>query len=136
MWSEQIFVVLFGWAVLLSGYAPSLDEASVQVHYGVEHQWFIDNKCDGKEPCSAVAVYKMLPEAHIILSEQLDRDNRIYSYSVLVHEFTHYLQDVHRELDPAECRRLETEAYAVQQTFLRDHGSDRVVKFKPRLDCE
>lgn len=60
------------------------------------------------------------------MSDRLDPVRDLRARSVLLHELVHYAQDLHGKfatLEPCErFRQRESEAYAVQNRFLRRHG--------------
>ena len=135
MFTQELFVILFGWATLLSGYTPSETEPLPEIVYNISAEWWVENRCGGKEPCYARALYLPLPHPRIYISEVANEHDPIYANSFIVHEYVHYLADVHHELDLKECERGERKAYAAQQAYLVAMGSDIKVRFKPKLDC-
>jgi len=139
MFTQELFVILFGWATLLSGYAPDENEPLPELVYNVQHSWFVENRCGGvdtlEQPCLDRAVYRALPHPVILISELVNDYDLVLARSVVIHEYDHYLADVNGHLDFNECESLERHAYTTQQMYLKIHDSEAIVGFKPGLDC-
>ena len=77
-----------------------------------EHEFFVQYACGGKE-CRVVGWYN---DSGIVYIDKRYRDiDRSFASSLVVHEFTHYLQSA--DMDP--CER-EKEAYHVQNRYLAE----------------
>lgn len=118
-------VGLMAWAVLLSGYEKPTEMPELVY---VTHEFFIDNVCGGKN-CKVQGWYN--DQGIVYIADYLEDSG--YMASVIVHEFTHYLQDMSGLYDTGSCRDAlyrEREAYGVQNAYLVD-GLARFQRIQP-----
>jgi len=91
------------------------------------------------EPCNVSAAY--VPREGIYLAENLDPIHDPADRAALLHELVHYLQQGHpkfKHMAPCERERTkEQEAYAIQNAYLEQIGSEqRAVFYDGEFDCE
>lgn len=122
---NETLVVLLAWASHLSG-IPAPDSPPV-IEYR-PHEFFVENACLKKE-CKAVGWYN--DKGVVYIDERYKDDDGAFASSLIVHEFTHYLQHATGKYDSDSCADSiwrEREAYAVQQRYLNQTtGSIRIV---------
>ena len=105
---KDVLIILLSWASHLSGY-PMAELPDVQFK---DHQFFVENVCGGKE-CHVVGWYN---DKDIVYIDNRFKDiENGFASSLIVHEFTHYLQDP--DMDP--CLR-ELKAYATQNQYIAE----------------
>jgi len=125
---DDVYAGLLGWAEKLSGY-PAPDVAPV-VEF--KPQSFFDaNACGGHHchvwgwyPDTGRNVVYVHESARAAIADASDPQG-VLAASIVVHEFTHYLQAVHRKFEPYPCTQaiaLEREAYAVQNAYINAYG--------------
>jgi hypothetical protein len=121
---------LFNWAIKLSGYPrPS----TVPVVEFVPQAFFDASACGGRScrvwgwyPNSGKAVVYVHERARDLIAEGSDARS-LLAASIVVHEFTHFLQAANRGFAVYDCEtalQLEREAYSVQNAYLSNHGSE------------
>ena len=112
---ETILVILLGWASYLSGYPMPSDPPEVLFE---QHSFFVENVCGGKE-CSVVGWYN---DANVVyIDERYSDVESQFATSLVVHEFTHYLQHKSHAFDSLSCEdsiAREREAYYIQNLYI------------------
>ena len=112
---EAMLAILLSWASHLSGYPPPEDAPEVRFE---THVFFVENVCGGKE-CNAVGWYN---DADIVyIDERYRHVEGTFPTSLVVHEFTHYLQHKSHAFDTESCEdsvAREREAYNVQNLYI------------------
>ncbi len=125
---DDVYAGLLGWAEKLSGYPAPAQAPIVQF----EPQSFFDkNACGGRHchvwgwyPDTGKNVVYVHEAARAAIADASD-PRGVLAASIVVHEFTHYLQAVHRGFKPYPCSQavaLEREAYAVQNAYINAYG--------------
>lgn len=111
---DTILVVLLSWASHLSGYPVPAEPPELRFE---QHEFFVENVCGNKE-CNVVGWYN---DAEIVYIDEQYRDLQDgFATSLIVHEFTHYLQHMSGEFDSLSCEdsvAREREAYYVQTLY-------------------
>jgi len=125
---DETYSALLGWAIKLSGYPPP--EVTPRVRF-VSQEFFNENACDHKK-CHVWGWYPntgghtvYVHEAIRALIADASDDQSLLSASIIVHEFTHYLQAANRHFAPYRCEQalqLEREAYGVQNAYIVAYG--------------
>jgi hypothetical protein len=125
---DEIYSALLGWAVQLSGYPRPAVMPKVQF---VSQEFFNENSCHGKK-CHVWGWYPntgqhavYVHEAVRALISDASDERSLFAASIIVHEFTHYLQAANRGFAPYGCDealKLEREAYSVQSAFIVSYG--------------
>jgi hypothetical protein len=125
---RELYAGLLNWAEKLSGYPRPEIEPTIEF---VPQAFFNKYACDDR-PCHVWGWYpntgRRVVYVHEAAREMIDdgSDPRgLLAASIVVHEFTHYLQAVHRGFAPYKCEdalTLEHEAYAVQSAFVVSYG--------------
>jgi hypothetical protein len=131
METSATIAALLSWAVTLSGYAEP--DRPPQVEYR-PHSFFVAEACGGQE-CEAVGWYN---DAHVVyLDARLRGDYSTFIYSLMVHEFVHYLQHLSGKFDSHSCAHQierEREAYAIQRIYMAEaHGEAQFQLMRPPL---
>lgn len=148
--NESLIWGLVVWAVNLSGY-PMPDEMPT-LRYA-SHDFFVNEACYGiddyEDPCTVRAMYQDSNRGVILLNRRyFSKEGRFSPYhkGILVHEITHYLQDLsgkwtgyHRLMNtnPYEycVKRTEREKEAeyIQNKYMQEEYSVRRIpkKHKP-----
>lgn len=124
----ELYAGLLDWAVELSGYPHPATMPSVEF---VQAGFFKAKACGGRTcrvwgwyPSKGDVVY--IHEAAYELINDGSDPRSLLAASIVVHEFTHYLQAVNRGFAPYDCRealKLEREAYNVQNAYLAAYGT-------------
>jgi hypothetical protein len=125
---DDVYAGLLGWAEKLSGYpAP----ATMPVVEFKPQSFFDANACGGHHchvwgwyPDTGRNVVYVHEAARAAIADASDPQG-VLAASIVVHEFTHYLQAVHRNFAPYPCSQaiaLEREAYAVQNAYINAYG--------------
>ena len=112
----KLFAVLLSWTVSLSQYPHPGETPELSYQ---PHQFFVDNACGGNEKCRAAAWYDN--QGTIFLDERIKENTDAVTRSVVVHELTHYLQDLSGEYKDMDCSlyaKREREAYSIQRQYL------------------
>lgn len=115
METETILAVLFSWASHLSGYPAPAHPPPVQF---VSHAYFVEHACGGRE-CNVVGWYN---DQDIVYIDERFREGLEtgFAASLVVHEFTHYLQHKSGNFRSHSCEdsvEREREAYYVQNEY-------------------
>ena len=112
---DAILVVLLSWASHLSGYPMPADLPEIRFE---QHEFFVESACGGKD-CDVVGWYN---DAGIVyIDERYDDIESGFATSLVVHEFTHYLQHQSGNFETLSCEdsiSREREAYYVQNLYL------------------
>ena len=124
----ELYDGLLGWAVKLSGYQRPATAPTVEF---VPQSFFNANACGGKE-CRVWGWYPntgghvvYVHEAARALIEDSSDERSLLAASIVVHEFTHYLQAASRDFARYGCAQalgLEREAYNVQNAYIIAYG--------------
>ena len=124
----ELFDGLLGWAVKLSGYRNPATHPTVEF---VPQAFFNVNACRGKR-CRVWGWYPntggnivYVHEAARALIEDSSDPRSLLAASIVVHEFTHYLQAANRNFAKYGCAQaieLEREAYNVQNAYIVAYG--------------
>jgi len=112
----QMISVLLSWTVYLSGYP--LPETLPVLEYQ-PHGFFVEHACLGNENCRAVGWYD--DNGTIFLDERVKGQEDAMTRSLIVHELTHYLQDLSGKFDSESCEDhlvREREAYSIQRQYI------------------
>jgi hypothetical protein len=126
---EELYAGLLNWAIRFSGYpAPAV---APKVEF-VPQAFFNQNACGGRA-CRVWGWYPNTGHEIVYVHEAVrpliadGSDPRsLVAASIIVHEFTHYLQAAKRGFAPYQCAEaisLEHEAYGVQQAYIVSYGS-------------
>jgi hypothetical protein len=125
---DEIYSALLGWATRLSGYPLPAVKPKVQF---VSQEFFNENVCHRKS-CYVWGWYPNTGQHIVYVHEAVraliaDASNEmsLLAASIIVHEFTHYLQAANRGFAPYRCEealRLEREAYGVQAAYMVRYG--------------
>lgn len=117
---EQVYAILFSWAVTLSGY-PNAPAPLVELK---PHQFFVEKACGGNKNCKVTGWYPKTGGNIIYIDENLDVDGSQVAASIIVHEDVHYLQLLNGKSAKTckETMALEYEAYGVQKEYLLRNG--------------
>ncbi len=111
---DAILTILLSWASHLSGYPLPPDPPEVQFE---PHAFFVENVC-GNHECSVVGWYN---DNDIVYIDERHRDVEDgFATSLIVHEFTHYLQHKSGAFDSLSCEdsvAREKEAYHIQTLY-------------------
>ena len=124
----DLYAGLLDWAVKLSGYPQPATPPTVEF---VSQEFFNEHACGGKR-CRVWGWYPntgknvvYVHEAARALIEDGSDPRSLLAASIIVHEFTHYLQAVNRGFERYACNEalaLEHEAYSVQNAYLVAYG--------------
>jgi len=124
----DLYAGLLSWAVKLSGYPRPSTAPTVEF---VSQEFFDEHACGGKH-CRVWGWYPntgknviYVHEAVRELVEDGSDPKSLLAASIIVHEFTHYLQAANRGFARYECNEaleLEHEAYTVQNAYLVAYG--------------
>lgn len=109
----ELYIILMSWAVHLSGY-PMPTTMPVVVY--APHEFFVEAACGGVE-CNVQGWYN--DRGIVYIADNIGRDSG-YETSVIIHEFTHYLQHRSGLYDSLSCTDSlyrEREAYGVQNAY-------------------
>jgi hypothetical protein len=125
---DEIYSALLGWATNLSGYPRPAVTPKVRF---VSQEFFNENACHHRQ-CRVWGWYPntgghtvYVHEAIRALIADASDDKSLLAASIIVHEFTHYLQAVNRQFAPYRCDQaleLEREAYGVQSAYIVAYG--------------
>lgn len=112
---DTIFAILLSWASHLSGYPVPPEPPEVQFE---QHAFFVENVCAGHE-CNVVGWYN---DADVVYIDEQYRDvEGGFATSLIVHEFTHFLQHKSGTFVSNSCAdsvAREREAYDVQNRYI------------------
>ena len=124
----DLYAGLLNWAVKLSGYRQPATPPTVEF---VPQEFFNEHACGGRQ----CRVWGWYPNTggNVVYVHEAVRDlvddgsdpRSLLAASIIVHEFTHYLQAANRGFARYECNEaleLEHEAYTVQNAYLVAYG--------------
>ena len=112
---QAIVPILLSWAVNISGYPAPDKPPLIQFQ---PHSFFVEHVCAGQE-CTAVGWYN--DQGIVYIDKKYQHDDGTFSTSLIVHEFTHYLQHLSGKFDSHSCTdslTREREAYRVQNEYI------------------
>lgn len=112
----HLIAVLLSWTVSLSQYSHPGTPPEIEYK---QHEFFIEKACDGNKKCDVYAWYN--DTGIIYLDSRLENKTDAITRSVVVHELTHYLQDLSGEYKNMDCNlhaKREREAYSIQRQYL------------------
>ena len=125
---SELFDGLLGWAVKLSGYQRPATAPTIEF---VPQSFFNEHACGGKD----CRVWGWYPNTggHVVYVHEAARSlipdgsdpRSLLAASIVVHEFTHYLQAASRGFARYGCSEaliLEREAYNVQNAYIIAYG--------------
>jgi len=131
----ELYAGLLGWAAKLSGYQRPASSPTVEF---VPQEFFNAYACRGKR-CRVWGWYPntgkdivYVHEAARDLIEDGSDPRSLLAASIIVHEFTHYLQAANRGFARYKCEEaleLEREAYSVQNAYILAYGRYMQVGF-------
>jgi hypothetical protein len=111
---------LMMWTILLTGYADPGGYPDINYVPAAQLNHMI---CpSAPKGCGILGVYH---NGKIYLDEEQDLSESIYARSILVHEITHWLQDLNNDYNSfgrlacEQANQREVEAYGVQNAYLR-----------------
>jgi hypothetical protein len=115
---QDIYSILFSWAITLSGYPPA-DPPTIEFK---PKAFFVKEACGGNENCRVVGWYR--GGTTVYVWDRLNIDGSQIAASVVVHENVHYLQWMAQrpQRTCTEIIELEREAYGVQKEYLLRNG--------------
>ena len=111
-----MIAVLISWTAFLSHYP--YPEKMPELDYE-PHSFFVEHACLGNEKCRVAGWYDN--NGVVYIDEVLKNQDDAVTRSVVVHEFTHYLQDLSGQFVSGNCEdhmKREREAYSVQRQYL------------------
>lgn len=118
-WAEMMRV-LMAWTLLLTGYEDPGGYPEISFATPAELSLMICPRAPNG--CGIRGVYH---DGKIWLSKEYDLKTDEYARSILVHEFTHWLQDMNNDYEYEgyegceKANQREVEAYGVQNAYLR-----------------
>lgn len=129
---DTALAVLLGWASQLSGYP--VPEQAPHVRFE-DHDFFVETVCRGRE-CGVVGWYN--DAGVVFVDRRFERADDLIGESVLVHEFTHFLQQRSGAYSAGTCEQnmaREREAYRIQNRYIRAIDSAAAVIDLPSITC-
>ena len=124
----ELYAGLLTWAVKLSGYQRPATNPTVEF---VPQEFFTAHACGGNQcrvwgwyPNSGSGIVYVHKAARELIEDGSDPES-LLAASIIVHEFTHYLQAANRGFARYGCEEaleLEREAYSVQNAYIVAHG--------------
>jgi hypothetical protein len=124
----DLYAGLLGWAVKLSGYQRPAVSPTVEF---VPQSFFDTHVCGGKRcrvwgwyPNTSKEVVYVHEAARELIEDSSDPKS-LLAASIIVHEFTHFLQAASRGFARYTCEQaleLEREAYNVQNAYIVAYG--------------
>ena len=125
---KELYAGLLSWAVMLSGYPWPATTPKVEF---MPQEFFNENACHHRE-CRVWGWYPNTGHDVVYVHEAVreliaDGSNQrsLLAASIIVHEFTHYLQAAKRGFAAYRCEEaieLEREAYGVQNAYIVSYG--------------
>ena len=127
---QTTIAVVLAWAVQLSGYDGPETPPAVEFK---PHSFFVKHACGGRD-CDAMGWYN--DRGVVYVDERLRNQDTVFTRSLLVHEFVHYLQDLSGKFDTDACAdqiQREREAYAYQRMYVAEvHGQVAFLRIQQR----
>ena len=125
---KDLYAGLLSWAVMLSGYPRPTTTPTVEF---VAQEFFNENACHHREchvwgwyPNTGHDVIYVHEAVRELMADSSDQRS-LLAASIIVHEFTHYLQAAKRGFAAYRCEEaieLEREAYGVQNAYIVSYG--------------
>jgi hypothetical protein len=125
---EELYAGLLSWAVMLSEYPWPTTTPTVEF---VPQEFFNENACHHREcrvwgwyPNTGHDVVYVHEAVRELMADGSDQRS-LLAASIIVHEFTHYLQAAKRGFAAYRCEEaveLEREAYGVQNAYIASYG--------------
>ena len=112
----HLLKVLLSWTVSLSQYDHPNVLPNIEFK---DHSFFVETVCKNTK-CPIAAWYDN--KGTIFLDDRLEGQQDPETRSLIVHEMTHYLQDLSGKYDLNSCDDYvyrEREAYSIQRTYLK-----------------
>jgi len=112
---DAILPILLSWASYLSGYPLPAEPPEVRFE---KHSFFVERVCGGHD-CTVVGWYNDADTVYI--DERYRTVESGFAASLIVHEFTHYLQHksgIYESLSCDDSVVREREAYYVQNRYI------------------
>ena len=112
---EALLAILLSWASHLSGYPMPSDTPEVRFE---QHAFFVENVCGGNE-CNVAGWYN--DDDVVYIDKRYGSIEGGFATSLVVHEFTHYLQHKSGAFESLSCEdsiSREREAYYVQNLYI------------------
>ncbi len=129
---DAMLLVLLGLAANLSGYPFPDEKPTVRF----EDRAFFETRVCRRSPCRVVGWYD--DQGTIYIDRRFQDLDGAIGPSLLVHEFTHYLQHVNGAFATGSCPEniaREREAYRVQNRYIREVQSSEAVIDVPAISC-
>lgn len=114
--TTHMIAVLLSWTVNLSSYPHPGTQPVIEYR---PHSFFVEKACFGNEKCRVGGWYDN--NGTIYLDERTRNNDDPMTRSLIVHELTHYLQDISGKFNADDCNDYlvrEREAYSVQRQYL------------------
>ena len=131
---SELLVILLSWASHLSSY--SYPEVAPDYEFK-PHSFFVKHACLGNPNCKAGAWYN--DNGIIYIDDRLENWEDPMVRSVIVHELTHYLQDLSGKYNERSCEehlRREREAYAIQRIYINRIAGVFAATFPVYASCQ
>jgi len=113
----HLLKVLLSWTVSLSQYDHPNVLPDIEFR---DHSFFVETVCQNNTKCPIAAWYDN--NGTIFLDSRLEDQQDAETRSLIVHEMTHYLQDLsgnHKDQTCDDYVYREREAYSIQRKYLR-----------------
>lgn len=101
------------------------------------HDFFVEHVCLGNTKCRVAAWYN--DHGIIYIDETLKDNDDVITDSLIVHELTHYLQDLSNKFDNTNCQDhllREREAYGIQRQYLNRIAGSFVAIYMNLPPCQ
>lgn len=115
--TEHLLKVLLSWTVSLSQYDHPHTLPDIEYK---DRSFFVETVCRDNDKCPVAAWYNH--QGTIYLDDRLQGQQDPETRSLIVHEMTHYLQDLSGKYNNESCDDhvyREREAYSIQRTYLK-----------------
>lgn len=115
------------WAAMLS--QQPMPDALPDIEY-VSSEYIESHFCDSTKDCHVEAMYvpgpgDVVQSGTVYILDQFEDSKTVYTASIIVHEFVHYLQDrggmISTDITCEQWWNNERNAYRVQALFLKKH---------------
>ena len=113
----HLLKVLLSWTVSLSQYDHPNRLPDIEYR---DHSYFVETVCRNNQKCPIAAWYDN--NGTIFLDSRIKDHQDPETRSLIVHEMTHYLQDLSGKYEDRSCDNhvyREREAYSVQRQYLK-----------------